>query len=161
MINIYRCIVLGLLPLIAGCAAALPGYSPDAKVQANLARAEQDAANAGRMNQDGTYALGPDELKLDCKKLTGRMQVRILQIRDQRDRVVGSDAGRAIQKSVQPVFGGTQHGSAPDAEFARDRAIVQAYNQQLASKNCKTFDLDAELQPKPVNATPTPTAKKK
>lgn len=137
----------------------MPGYSPDRKVQENAARAERELANAGQHQQNGAYVLGPDELKLDCKKLTGRMQVRILQIRDHNQRQQPSTAGRSVQSAVQPIFGGTTRGMNPDGEFARDRAVLDAYNRQLAAKNCKTFDLDAELRPKPITETPTPVAK--
>jgi len=147
--------------LLGACASALPGYSPDAKVQAAQAKAAQDAENAGTFQDNGSYVLGPDEAKLDCRKLTGRMQVRILQIRDHNERQVGSAAGQTIQSVATPVFGGTTYGANPDRDFARDRAILEAYNRQLAAKNCKTFDLAAELKPKPVKDTPTPIAKPK
>jgi hypothetical protein len=147
--------------LIAGCAQALPGYSPDLRVQQNQAKAAKEAAGAGRLEPSGQYTLGPDELALDCKKLTGRMQVRILQIRDHNERSVGTGVARAAQQVAQPVFGGATYGARPDADVARDRAVLEAYNRQLAAKNCKTFDLDAELRPKPVRETPTPTAKTK
>lgn len=147
--------------LLGACASAMPGYSPDAKVQAAQAKAELEAQNAGTHQANGSYVLGPDELKLDCKKLTGRMQVRILQIRDHNERQVGSSLGQALQSVTQPVFGGATHGANPNRDFTRDRAVLEAYNRQLAAKNCKTFDLDAELRPKPVKDTPTPIAKPK
>lgn len=123
-----------------------------------MARAESEAANAGRHQGNGVYALGPDELKLDCKKLTGRMQVRILQIRDHNERQLGTTVSRTLQSAVQPVLGGTKHGTSPDREVVADRAVLEAYNRQLAAKNCKTFDLNAELRPKPLKETPTPIA---
>jgi hypothetical protein len=55
------------------------------------------------------------------------------------------------------LYGGSPHGIDPDAEYRRDRALLEAYNRQLSAKRCKTFDLEAELTPKPVRATPTPT----
>jgi hypothetical protein len=38
--------------------------------------------------------------------------------------------------------------------------MLYAYNRQLAAKKCKTFDLDAELRPQPVQHTPRAAAPK-
>jgi hypothetical protein len=106
------------------------------------------------------YPLTKEELALDCKKLTGRMQVRILQVRDSSVRGGGSTLARTTQSAVIPVFGGTSRGADPAADFARDRAYLEALNKQLATKNCATFDLDSELQPRSIRDTPTPIPKK-
>jgi hypothetical protein len=37
--------------------------------------------------------------------------------------------------------------------------MLEAYNKQLAVKNCKTYDLDAELKPKDFRETPNATIK--
>jgi hypothetical protein len=102
------------------------------------------------------YTLTDEEKELDCKKLTGRMQVRILQIRDFVEREQTSTVSHILQQGATAIFGGTKEGTAPAQRYARDRAILEAYNQQLAAKNCRTFDLDAELKPKPTSETPTP-----
>ena len=48
---------------------------------------------------NSTYKLSPEDLKLDCKKLTGRMQVRILQLRDdRRDHALGRKAAGATNQ---------------------------------------------------------------
>ena len=102
------------------------------------------------------YELTAEEKGLDCKKLTGRMQIRILQARDASVRTNGSALGRGMQSAVTPIFGGTTHGTDPDADAARDRAMLEAYNKQLAAKKCPTFDLDAEMRPRSIRDTPTP-----
>jgi hypothetical protein len=102
------------------------------------------------------YQLTPDELKLDCKKLTGKMQVRLLQVRDQRERTLTTTASQLIQRSVVPVFGGSPHGARPDDDFKRDRAWLEAYNAQLAAKKCPTYNLENELQPRSIRDTPKP-----
>jgi hypothetical protein len=103
------------------------------------------------------YSLTDEEKELDCKKLTGRMQVRILQIRDYNDREQTSTVSHMLQQGATALFGGSTEGVAPAQRYARDRAVLEAYNQQLASKGCRTFDLDAELQPKDAKETPSPT----
>lgn len=103
------------------------------------------------------YTLTPDELKYDCKQLTGRMQVRILDVRDYSSDKNTTGTSRALQSAVTGLFGGTEHGKHPDDQYATDVARLQAYNRQLVAKNCKSFDLEKELQPKPFRETPSPT----
>jgi hypothetical protein len=102
------------------------------------------------------YQLTPDEQKYDCKKLTGKMQVRILQVRDQRERTLTSSTAQAIQQTVVPVLGGSPHGANPGDDYKRDRALLEAYNAQLAAKKCPTYNLENELQPRSIRDTPKP-----
>lgn len=108
----------------------------------------------GTMQPDGTYKLSPAELELSCKKLTGRAFVRILQIRDHEISQKATPVARGAQQVVTPIFGGSRHGIDPDADYRRDRAMIEAYNQRLAEKRCKVFDLVKELQPKPAGESP-------
>lgn len=89
----------------------------------------------------------PDELALNCKKLTGRMAVRIVQIRDYQSRHQTTALSRTIQSTTTSVMGGSKEGTDPVGRYARDRAQLEAYNQRLAEKNCANFDLNAELDP--------------
>jgi hypothetical protein len=102
------------------------------------------------------YQLSEREKKLDCKKLTGTMQVRILQIRDYDSRNKASLAARGMQSVVTPIWGGTTEGLDPDGQYRKDLAMLEAYNRQLAAKNCKTFDLAAELKGTGLFDMPTP-----
>lgn len=106
------------------------------------------------------YQLSAEELSLDCKKLTGRMQLRILQIRDASIRTGSSNVARSAHGAALPLFGGTSRGVDPAADAARDRAMLEAMNQRLAGKNCPTFDLETELQPRSSRDTPTPVPRK-
>lgn len=142
---------LAVAGLVAGCAATT--QSPPAL---EAAAGEAAPAPAGQ-----TYTLTKEEQGLDCKRITGRMQVRILQIRDYRSENKTTLVSRGIQSATTSVVGGSAEGTDPDGRYARDRAVLDAYNRQLAAKGCKTFDLEAELRPKPVTATPTPVAKAK
>ena len=47
--------------------------------------------------------------------------------------------------AASTVFGGSGRGLDRDAEYRRDRARIEAYNRHLASKNCPTVDITAEL----------------
>ena len=106
--------------------------------------------------QGQPYELTAEEKSLDCKRLTGRMQIRILQTRDASVKVNSSALGRGMQSAVTPVLGGTTYGADPAADAARDRAVLEAMNKQLAAKKCPTYDLDAELRPRSIRDTPTP-----
>jgi len=103
------------------------------------------------------YVLSAEEKEYDCKKLTGRMQVRILEVRDYAARDKSTKASHGLQSVVTGILGGSKRGTDPDGDYARDVAKLQAYNQQLAAKGCKSFDLAKVLQPRPVTETPVPT----
>lgn len=103
----------------------------------------------------GGYGLSATELEYDCKQLTGRMQIRLLAIRDYSATNNTTAASRALQSGSTATFGGTSVGTDPSGAYARDVAMLEAYNRQLAAKNCNTFDLASELQPKDFRETPT------
>jgi hypothetical protein len=102
------------------------------------------------------YSLTDEEKELDCKKLTGRMQVRILQIRDFNTRQQTSATSHTLQQAATALFGGSTEGVAPSQRYAKDRAVLEAYNGQLAAKGCPTFDLESDLQPKDTKEMPRP-----
>ena len=106
------------------------------------------------------YQLSEKERKYDCKKLTGAMQVRILQIRDYDQRNRPTLAARSVQSVTTPIWGGTKEGMDPDGQHRRDLAMLEAYNGLLAQKNCKTFDLAAELKERGPTDMPTPGSTK-
>lgn len=160
----YSPLAIALATLVAGCAAGEPGAlagggppsAPPAAPDAAVVRVAQKSEVQPGLQPDGTYVLSKAELELDCKKLTGRTLVRILQMRDHDLRNHSSVASQTAQKLVVPLFGGSQYGSDPEADYRRDRAMVEAYNRRLAEKRCKVFDLAKELQPRPAAETPVP-----
>jgi TolA-binding protein len=107
--------------------------------------------------EPGGYVMTADELDYDCKQLTGRMQVRILEVRDFNERAQSSGASRLLQSAITGIIGGTSAGKDPVGTTAKDRAMLQAYNNQLKAKGCKSYNLDDELRPKDVKVTPVPT----
>ncbi len=113
-----------------------------------------------QVSQNGVYQLNAEELALDCRKLTGRMQIRILQVRSYSEKQPTSGLSKGLQSSITPVFGGTGQGMNPDAQYAVDRAQLEAYNKQLVAKGCKSYDLDAALATTDVRVTPVPTIPK-
>lgn len=97
--------------------------------------------------------LAPDELKLDCRKLAGRMQIRIMQVRSETARDAPSAVASTVQSVTRPIYGGTRYGSDTMRQTSRDRAWLEAANRQLAAKGCRTYDLAAELA-KPAGSPP-------
>lgn len=144
-------VLIACVPWLDGCATANLGDT-------TATASPQNAESAGTVSKAG-YVLSADEQALDCKKLTGRMQLRILEIRDYNERNRTTLISRAFQSGSTTVFGGPKAGLDPEGAYAKDRAALEAYNQQLAAKGCKTYDLESELQPQDFRATPTPTIK--
>jgi len=138
--------------LACGCAGAPEAGPP------SLASDSPPLANDTSAFSD--YQLSEDEKKLDCKKLTGKMQVRIMQIRGYDTRAKASSLARTAQTVTTPIFGGTKEGMDPDGQYRKDRAMLEAYNRELAYKKCKTFDIEAELKKTDGTPEPIPTKTK-
>lgn len=149
MIRTHWSLVI-LTMMLVGCAQALPGGTPNPKPL---------PVDTSGSYQSGSYTLSDAERALDCKKLSGRIQIRLLQIRDSENRAPGSSLSHGAQSVVTPILGGTSYGIDPADTLARDRAVLAAYNAQLKAKGCQTFDLDAELASRDVTHTPRPLPK--
>lgn len=142
-----RLAACALLLLLGACAAALPGYMPDVSKNKN-----KFAFTSGTMTPDGRYQMSEQEKLMDCKRTTGSMLITISYLRHRATEVGTSGAAVALNKTVQPVIGGSSRGLDRDAEYVRSRARLDAYNGHLAAQNCPTLDIDAELAkpPEPV-----------
>lgn len=127
-----------VVPVTTGANPPAPGAAPPAAPVVQT---------VSQLPAPGAYQLTEEERGLGCKRLTGRMAVRIVQIRDYQSRSHASGLARSIQASVKPMFGGPGQGADPAATYAHDRAKLEAYNQELARRQCPNFDLDAELAP--------------
>jgi hypothetical protein len=130
--------------LVGACAAALPGYVPpplkEAKKGKNLT-----TQGSGDLAADGHYELSQADTERDCKRTLGSMQIIITRLKDPAFRNEPSAVSSTIQSGSAAVIGGTARGSDRQAEYDRERARLEAYNRLLATKNCKTMDIDAEL----------------
>lgn len=124
------------LLLIAGAAATLA---------AGCAGGPTLSSSTGTFTELGGYQLAEDEKKLDCKRIRGRMQIRIVQVRAVRSREQTSLAARTMQQGLQPVYGGTTYGADPDRDVRRDIAQIEAYNRRLAELKCPQIDVQKEL----------------
>ena len=146
-----RLLAIFLVGLLGGCSSA--GKSTD---PLNFTTSAGPDAPGG----DGPgYALSTEEQALDCKKLTGRMQVRIMQMRGYETREKTTLASRALHTVGKSVIGGTNQCLETDAQYAKDKAMLNAYNGLLVSKNCKSFNVEEALngaaQPVPTIEAPS------
>jgi hypothetical protein len=150
------CPLLGLvtlLSLVSGCGTVGKSTEP-----LNFTTAAGPDTSSG----NGRYVLTTDEQALGCKKLTGRIQVRIMQMRGYETREKTTIASRALHSVGKTVFGGTDAGLNTDAQYASDKAVLEAYNRQLVAKDCKSFNiaeaLEGAAQPVPTIEAPSKAA---
>ncbi|MGE0766551.1 MAG: hypothetical protein AB7L90_08820 [Hyphomicrobiaceae bacterium] len=133
---------LFLAALVAGCAAAVPGYQPPTP---KLEKLRNSMPKGGGFDDTGSYHLTDQELALDCKRLNGSITIKIKHMRASSGRVQPSVVASSAQAVTRPLVGGTTYGQNISADLRRDRARLDALNRQLAEKKCPTYDLDAEL----------------
>lgn len=135
---------------LAGCAAAMPGYVPDkgrlqlAKDKA-AAKAEPQAANP--VAADGTYVPTTKERSLNCRRLTGVLQIKIQQFRAEMSRLPTSRITTATEAAMAKPMAGGHVKPDTDSEHARDRARLVALNELMIEKKCGRFDLATALDP--------------
>lgn len=115
----------------------------------------QTASTAQTASPAPAYQLNEKELKMSCKRLVGTMKIRILQMRT--EPADGTLVARTMQSGAVKIFGGPTFGTDPASEASQNMAMLAAYNQQLATKKCKTLDLQAELHPEIPAAQPQKT----
>lgn len=110
--------------------------------------------------RNNAYTMTPEELKYDCKKLTGRVQIRIRQVRSTSVDTKTSALARGMQQAATPLLAGTTRGIDPEGDTARDLSMLKVFNARLVEKKCQPFDLEAELKPGATN-DPHPIPKPK
>jgi len=135
---------LALAVAVSACAAAVPGYQPP---DPKLERIKAAAPRGGGFDESGAYNLTDQEQELDCKRLSGSIAVKIIQMRDAHNRANPSALAAGAQAAARPFVGGSVYGEDVAADLRRDRARLEALNRQLVAKSCPAFDLDAELKP--------------
>ena len=141
-----RLIAASFALLLSACAAAMPGYRPPPEPGTKPSPlAALKPMESGTVAGDGRYVPSAEERLLDCRKITGSMQVMIERQRVASDRKAPSAAASALQSTTAPLLKQSTAGADLGAEIARERSRLVAYNGLLAEKKCKTLDIDAEL----------------
>jgi hypothetical protein len=140
---IARLSALAMMLALAACAAAMPGYMPPPLTENKNKLAQP--MNSGDLGPDGRYHLGESEKAMDCKRLTGSMQITLARLKDAFYRAEPSPVSTMAQSVSRPVLGGSSVGAGRQELYARERAKLDAYNDELAARGCKTLDIEAEL----------------
>jgi hypothetical protein len=100
--------------------------------------------------------LTAEEKALDCRKLTGRLQVRLLELRGAEFKSEASGLSQSLRSAASTLlFTDTGKNAAQRAQ--QNRPMLDAYNGLLKEKGCASFDIDKELAQRPSAPTPTPT----
>jgi hypothetical protein len=140
-----RLVVLAAQLLLASC-AAVPGYMPPPLEESSRkAGTLGKPLESGDVSEAGRYEMSAAEKAMDCKRLTGSMQITIRRLKDPVGREEPSALASSAEKMATPLYGGSGKTTDRKAVYARERAKVDAYNDELAAKGCKTIDIEAEL----------------
>jgi hypothetical protein len=132
---------LPALLLLAGCAGPAAVETAGASSSATIAPTAGSTASPAHER----YRPTPEERAYSCRKLTGLLQVKLLQLGGAETRPRPSEAALATRGAVGPLLGTADQVLDPVSGWARERARAEAYNALLAEKGCKTFDIPAEL----------------
>ena len=129
--------------------AAVPGYMPP-PLEGGSAKHKGAGAlgkplESGDVSDAGRYEMSATEKAMDCKRLTGSMQITILRLKDPVGRQDPSEISSSAEKMATPFYGSSGKTSDRGAVYARERAKLEAYNEELAAKGCKPVDIEAEL----------------
>jgi hypothetical protein len=131
------------LPLFLAIVAVLPGCAGSAAVEPSFF-------------PGGSYTLTEDEKKLDCRRLTGRMQVQLLSLRGEDYKVQPSSAAQSMQSATSAALG-TDTAKNAALRSANNRPVLDAYNKRLVELGCPSFDIGKELEARPSAPTPYPS----
>jgi hypothetical protein len=102
------------------------------------------------------YTLTAEEKALDCRRLTGRIQVRLLALRGEAYKVQPSAASQSMRSATSAAMGTDTAKNAAN-RTATDRPVLEAYNGRLVELGCPSFDIGKELEARPSAPTPYPT----
>jgi hypothetical protein len=100
--------------------------------------------------------MSAEEKALDCRRLTGRIQVRLLALRGEAFKVQPSAAAQSMRSATSAALG-TDTAKNAAVRTATDRPVLEAYNARLVELGCPSFDLSKELEARPSAPTPYPT----
>lgn len=143
--SIKASLMLAAAALMAGCAGQ-PALESYAIAGGTTAPAAVSALPAPAPGGASAYVLSEEEKGAGCKRLTGRMKIRILQIKDHVSRHHSTELARSLH-TAQSQFGASGAGADTDAEYRRSLSMLEAYNGELQRRGCPTLDLAKELAP--------------
>lgn len=137
--SIVAVVVAGL---VAGCAAAAPGYIPPRGDGKDTTPLVLKPFQSGSVAESGVYVVSDAEKKLTCGKISGSMYVIMTRLKDGGNRPQASLTARTLQSVSGPLSASSPP---PDiaTEHAREKARLKAYNALLVQKKCAPLDIAA------------------
>ncbi|MEZ5899752.1 MAG: hypothetical protein R3D51_09680 [Hyphomicrobiaceae bacterium] len=143
------CVFLAL----TGCAAG--NLEPTTAATLAYAPAGEAGGNGGGQVITAGYQLSPEEQEYDCKRLAGHLQIRILELRSRLSDTQTSQLSRSLNTVGSATMGGSSFGLDPKSDRARDVAQIRAYNDELVTKHCRSFDLAKAITGDDMPPSPT------
>ena len=128
--------------------AAVPGYTPpplEGKHENKLAK----PLESGEVGAGGRYEMSANERAMDCKRLTGSIQITISRLKAPLGRQEASATSATAQTMTSPFYGSSPKTADRQTVYGRERAKIEAYNDELSARGCKTVDIEAELAKPP------------
>lgn len=129
----------GLL-LLAGCASSGNGPATGSSSKSGGLLA-MTSLKTGSFAKDGSYRLSKAERAQDCNRITGKMNVRIVELRH----AGTANDTTAVARSFSNVLSSGDQGYSTAERKRRNLAILRAYNKLLKSKKCPTVDIESAL----------------
>lgn len=139
-----RLSAIAAVVMLASC-AAVPGYSPPPLDDKAPKSSFGKALESGDVGTEGRYEMSGAEKQMDCKRLTGSIQIGISRLRDTMGREEPSTVSSTAQNLKTSMFGGSAKSADRQAVYARERAKLDAYNSELGARGCPMLDIDAAL----------------
>jgi hypothetical protein len=135
------------LLLAALAAAGLGGCAAGALSQGYVGAdsgAITTAAGPSATDAPSAAPASADEAEADCKRMAGKVQLRLLEVRSGMSPEESSIVSRSIQ-TAGSVLGGSTRGLNPETSLAHQVAELETANAQLAERNCRSFDIAKAL----------------
>ncbi len=99
---------------------------------------------AGPSDEATAEPASAEDAEADCKRLAGKVQLRLLEVRSGMSPEESSIVSRSIQ-TAGTLVGGSARGLGANPSLEREVADLEAANKQLAERNCRSFDIAKAL----------------
>ena len=130
------------IPLFVSLSLCLSGCATDTFMPTPMQSPAKTSSNAGITSG---YVLTSEELALPCNKLRGRIQLRILEVRDRSKKVQPSAIANSLRWDADTSGIWHEKGSLSDIGSTHDMAVLTAYNKRLTQLGCQNYDIVTEL----------------
>jgi hypothetical protein len=131
MLRLLVCAIVAFS--LGGC--AFPGFLPNTAT----------GSIAPRVGKNGEYILTAEELAPPCSKLRGRIQLRVLEVRDRSMKGRPSTAAQTMRWASDTTGMWRKSSAGESIGSSHDVAVLTAYNTRLGQLGCPQYDIKTEL----------------